>query len=101
MVRVQLTQEKVQKSTSTTLPRRPSRCRGELLIHRAMPVKSGTGWRSPEADSGGGGRAPPPPYSAFVLRRHGNRWTEEEGAPRPPLLSVSRWSVSQSLPRRT
>ncbi len=40
MVRTQLTQENVQKSTSTTLPRRPPTVSGWLLIQPSSPVNS-------------------------------------------------------------
>ncbi len=40
MVRTQLTHEKVQKSTSTTLPRRPLTVSGGLLIQPSRPVNS-------------------------------------------------------------
>src|ERR1035438_8288695 len=41
MVRTQLTHEKVQKSMSTTLPRRSARVSGVVLSHPSIPVKSG------------------------------------------------------------
>ena len=41
MVRTQLTHEKVQKSMSTTLPRRSARVSGVVLSQPSMPVKSG------------------------------------------------------------
>ena len=41
MVRTQLTHENVQKSMSTTLPRRSARVSGVLLSQPSMPVKSG------------------------------------------------------------
>ena len=40
MVRTQLTQENVQKSTSTTLPRRPLTVSGWLLSQPSRPVNS-------------------------------------------------------------
>ena len=41
MVRTQLTHENVQKSMSTTLPRRSARVSGVVLSQPSMPVKSG------------------------------------------------------------
>ena len=64
MVRTQLTHENVQKSMSTTLPRRSARVSGVVLSQPSMPVKSGagcralTGWTWPpvlDAVAGGGG----------------------------------------------
>jgi len=46
MVRTQLTHENVQKSTSTTRPRRPASVRGGLLIQPSIPAKSGAATRS-------------------------------------------------------
>ena len=65
MVRVQLTQEKVQKSMSTTLPRSSARVSGGLLIQRTIPVKSGTCSR-PEEGASDVAASPgePPPGSA-------------------------------------
>src|ERR1035441_269578 len=43
MLRMQLIQEYVQKSTSTTLPFRPAMVRGGLLIQLVKPWNSGAG----------------------------------------------------------
>ncbi len=45
-MRTQLTQEKVQKSMSTTLPRRSASVSGVVFSHPSMPVKPGAGERS-------------------------------------------------------
>ena len=63
MVRTQLTHENVQKSMSTTLPRRSARVSGVVLSHPSMPVKSGAAvaladgqtWPPADAVAAGGG----------------------------------------------
>ena len=61
MVRTQLTHEKVQKSTSTTLPRSPPRVSGGLLIQPSSPVKSA----AVVLDSAGISAALPMPVAAL------------------------------------
>jgi hypothetical protein len=46
----QLMQSKVQKSTSTALPRSDASETGAVLSHRVMPARAGAGPQSPDAD---------------------------------------------------
>ena len=83
MVRTQLTHEKVQKSMSTTLPRRSARVSGGVLSHPSMPVKSGAPTRWPTGSTS-------PPVVDAVAGGVGSRTTVKSTAATISAATVAR-----------